>query len=239
MLGNFTELTINDYTLIANKEKIVSMDTAVSVIDKQEALVNVNQIAYNTAYSIDFLKGGEELEPEKIYRAKAISVTPGSFEVDDDTCAFASAENFIKDGSNGQTGLSFRLTTNCNPTQVVTQTPGVNYPTAVTFAAPEENEQEFYEEFLGEAQSYGVGSNLYFDSPVETDGDANMQVRVRVRVNEVSLTPDGDDDDTDDGIGLSYTDRESVGNTALVVDSIGRCYARGADNIRIPIKYLV
>ena len=53
---DITELTINDYTLLANTRKVVTMDTSVSDDQSAEALVIVNQVAYNTTYTIDFLK---------------------------------------------------------------------------------------------------------------------------------------------------------------------------------------
>ena len=176
--SNFEQLTINDYTLLANKEKIVSMDTSTSDPSKQEALVNINQIAYNTTYNIDFLKDGEAVTPDKKYRAKSISVSPGSFETDDDTCAFAGAENFILDGPGDKSGLSFRLTTNCTPTSDVTTTPGVSYPTAatVTIAQP----QLWFQGFLGSADSKGVGSYVYVDT---TTSNGTLSVRITGRVN--------------------------------------------------------
>jgi hypothetical protein len=175
---HFEQLTINDYTLLANKEKIVSMDTSTSDPLKQEALVNVNQIAYNTTYNIDFLKDGDTVTPEKRYRAKSISVSPASFETDDDSCAFAGAQNFILNGSGDKAGLSFRLTTNCTPTSDVTTTPGVTYPTGLSYTLSSQI-QKFYVPIFGSASQYGVGSTLYTDR--QTD-NGNLVVRIVARV---------------------------------------------------------
>lgn len=186
-VSNFTELTINDYTLIANKEKVVSMDTATSDPSKQEALVSINQIAYNTTYNIDFLKDGDQLVQEKVYRAKSISVSPGSFEVDDSGgCSLAGAQSFIKDGSGNKSGLSFRLEVNCQPTQTTEKVPGATYPTSVSFSLPSQK-QIFFSSFLGDPNNYGAGQSVYVDT---TTDNGNLQVRINARVGYHNGNPD-------------------------------------------------
>ena len=128
---SINELTINDYTLLSNSEKVVSMSSDTSGAGAAEALVVINQVAYNTTYNIDFLKDGENTQQEKVWRATKLSVSPGSFEVfDEGGCGNAGTESFIKD-SGDKKSLSFRLNSRCQPTQVTTQVDGGLYPTGV------------------------------------------------------------------------------------------------------------
>lgn len=109
------QITIADYTLITNTQAEVSMNTDKSAAATKEALVTIDQVAYNTVYSIDIANDGDSA-PSKVYRATGIEVIPGSYEVDDGgSCSNASAQTFTKSGTNGQTGLSFRLINQCSP----------------------------------------------------------------------------------------------------------------------------
>lgn len=182
-LSSIKTLTIADYTLISNEEKIVSMDTATSDPAKQEALVNINQIAYNTTYTIDFLKDGDQLVQDKVFKAKSISVSPGSFEdaegAVNSSCSFAGAQSFVENGSGNKTGLGFRLEVNCTPTQVVDEIEGAKYPTAASVSISQP--QIFFTSFLGSADTKGVGSYVYVDQPTV---NGTLQVRINGRVSQ-------------------------------------------------------
>ena len=192
-------LTIADYTLISNEEKIVSMDTATSDPAKQEALVNINQIAYNTTYTIDFLKDGDQLIQEKVFSASSLSVTPGSFEDSaGSSCSLAGAQSFVENGTGNKAGLGFRLEVNCNPTQVVNQTAGVTYPTGLRYELASRI-QMFYTPIFGSAGSYGVGSTLTAN---RTTSNGNLVVRITARV---SSSPNGNRYDTVSTSIVSYT----------------------------------
>ena len=186
---SINELTINDYTLLANSEKEVSMSSDTSGDVAAEALVVINQVAYNTTYNIDFLKDGEDTVQEKVWRATKLSVSPGSFEeLDDGGCTKAANEPFIED-SGDKTDLSFRLNARCQPTQVTTQVDGGLYPTGVenisvdgigagdyTYGA-----QGFFTDQFGQVDSYASGSYLYHQFTSNTSaGDITVRVEVRV-----------------------------------------------------------
>ena len=90
--------------------------------------MSVAQVAYNTTYAIDFLRDGEELSQEKVYRASRLSVSPASFDVEDEgACALASVENHVLSGTTGQ-DLGFQLKVNCSPTLVTGEEPGQFLP---------------------------------------------------------------------------------------------------------------
>ena len=79
-----------------------------------EALIVVNQVAYNTQYSVDFLKDGQQTSQQKVYRASKLSVSPGSFEdTANGNCAKAGSQSFIET-SGSKTGLGFTVTTTCS-----------------------------------------------------------------------------------------------------------------------------
>ena len=63
---NLKFLTIADYTFIANPAIKVSMSGGKRAQEgKNEALVVVNQVGYNTTYAVDLLEEDEELEKSK------------------------------------------------------------------------------------------------------------------------------------------------------------------------------
>ena len=91
-------LTINDYTLLSNSERVVTMSASSVEESDAEALIVINQVAYNTTYTIDFLKDGEELTQEKVYRASKLSISPGSWEDEDEgSCSAAGSETFSEE----------------------------------------------------------------------------------------------------------------------------------------------
>ena len=94
-LNSISTLTLADYTLIANQEREVSLSEVALEDVVEQALVVVNAITYNTSYSIDLSRDGDT-EPVKAYRAKAVEVTPGSFEVaDGGSCGEQFAQDFL------------------------------------------------------------------------------------------------------------------------------------------------
>jgi len=107
------QVTVADYTLITNTQAIVSMNTDTSADLAKEALVVVDQVAYNSTYSIDISKDGDSA-PNKVYSATALEVIPGSFERDDGgACSGVDAQVFTQSGAGGKSGLTFRLVNQC------------------------------------------------------------------------------------------------------------------------------
>lgn len=107
------QVTVADYTLITNTEAKVSMNTDTSADLAKEALVVVDQVAYNSTYSIDIAKDGDTT-PNKVYSATGLEVIPGSFEVEDGgSCSGVDAQLFTQSGAGGKSGLTFRLVNQC------------------------------------------------------------------------------------------------------------------------------
>jgi hypothetical protein len=106
------QISIADYTMITNTKAEVSMNTDTSASVEKAALVTVDQVAYNTTYNIDLQKDGDA-EPNKVYTATGIEVTPGSYEREDGgTCGQSGADTFAQsDGA--KTALTFRLINQC------------------------------------------------------------------------------------------------------------------------------
>ncbi len=173
-------LTINDFTLLCNTEKLVTMSNSTVDEAKAEALIVIQQVAYNTAYQVDFLKDGQNLTQEKVYKATQLTVSPGSFEdEDDDSCTFQASETFSEDGSGNKQGLGFTLTTTCSPTLVTTEVDGASFPTAVTASIPQP--QLYFTAAHGSADSYAPGSYLY---QTVTTSNGNLTIRVEARVSK-------------------------------------------------------
>lgn len=199
-IANLKTLTINDYTLLCNSERQVSMSQSNSGTIPQEAVVVVNQVAYNTTYSIDFLKDGQTTTQQKIYRATKLVVSPGSFE--DETngnCSFAGSQSY-SETSGSKTGLSFTLTTNCNPTLVTDTIPGAKYPTSLRRLDPlneadkveldkymQYYNQAYFTYYIGNANDFAPGSYQYrtftHQKPV---GDISVRVEARVEKDPAS-----------------------------------------------------
>jgi len=126
-------LTLNDYTLVCNTKKTVSMSKSSTEEAVEEALVVINQVGYNTTYSVDFLKDGQTTTQEKVYRAAEISVSPGTFEVNDGNgaCPLVGSADFLENGSGGRANLGFNLLVNCTPVQQTSYQKGTLFPTGV------------------------------------------------------------------------------------------------------------
>ncbi len=107
------QVTVADYTLITNTQAKVSMNTDTSAALSKEALVVVDQVAYNSTYSIDLSNDGASA-PNRVYSATALEVIPGSFEVDDGgACSGVDAQVFTQSAAGGKSGLTFRLVNQC------------------------------------------------------------------------------------------------------------------------------
>ena len=185
---NLSALTINDYTFFCNNEIEVGMSGDTTATLDQRALVSVAQVAYNTTYAVDFLRDGEELTQEKVYRASRLSVDPASFDVEDEgACSLASIENHVVNGSTG-TDLGFELKVTCNPTLVTGETEGRYYPTR---CVEKLGRAPGYEDLwgvevwaqgkFGDPSRYAQGSYLYTDL-AHTFSAGDIYVRVEVRV---------------------------------------------------------
>lgn len=102
------QITIADYTMITNNKRTVTMNGNTSQVQTPQALVTIDQISYNSNYSIDL--GSPGGGAQKVYSATGLEVIPGSYEVDDKgTCDQVDAQNFSV-GS----GLNFRLVNQCS-----------------------------------------------------------------------------------------------------------------------------
>ena len=180
---NIRPLTINDYTLLCNSEKTVTMSGSITDVRNPEALVVVNQVAYNTTYQIDFLKDGENLQQEKVYRATKLSVSPGSFEEEDEGgCSKAGSDSF-SESQGDKTALGFVLTTSCTPTQITEEVEGDPYPVGVNHSE-EGGATNWGTYHFGPADKYAEGSYLYRSFSGSTPaGQLSCRVELRVSKN--------------------------------------------------------
>ena len=190
----FKHLTLNDYTLITNPEKNVTMNVADGEDQNDVALAVVNQIAYNTTYTINFLKDGEEAVPEKVYSASSLSVQPSTFtEFDEGGCSKAAIQQFVKDEGD-KTGLTFELTTICQPTQYPVETPNNSYPTAADIVSGfEASANQWAMDRIGLPSNFGNGSYAYVTDVAYGNGfDAKCTLTVEFRSAGVVIDNDGD-----------------------------------------------
>ena len=113
-LDKINSITINDYTFIANSERVVTISSDESTTRPKEALVVVDTVSYNTNYAIDFSKDGGTSQIKK-YRAKSLTITPGSYEVEDaGVCDNNGSQIFSGiTGGTGGVGLGFRVVNQC------------------------------------------------------------------------------------------------------------------------------
>ena len=173
-------LTINDYTLLINGEQTVTMSTDNSAELSEEALVVVNQVAYNTTYVVDFLKDGQ-ISQEKVFTASKLTVSPGAFDIEDaGACSFADTDTFVENGSGNKTGLGFTLTAACDPTLITSETIGLNFPTSASISFSEARMQQYFTPLLGDSSNFAIGSYLYAQV---TTLNQNLTLRVEVQVN--------------------------------------------------------
>ena len=52
-LDTINSLTVADYTLLSNSERVVTMSGTEDIASNKEGLVEINAVSYNTTYSID------------------------------------------------------------------------------------------------------------------------------------------------------------------------------------------
>ena len=207
---NIHELTINDYTMIANSEKVITMSTNSESPVNPEALIVINEVAYDTTYSVDFLKSLNNQKVE-IYKATKLSISPSSFEVDDNTCSHGGQSNFVENGSGTQQALGFSILANCVPTLVTTTVPGLSYPTAAAKVSTDEQAVLYAKDQFGDADDYGAGSYLYHTVVATTStGDITVKIEFRVtgdnrndnvyKYSSVAVTDYSDTSPTDDHV---------------------------------------
>jgi hypothetical protein len=192
---NIEHLSINDYTLLCNTEKNVTMDSANDDEADPEAIIVVNQVAYNTQYSVDFLKDGQASSQQKVYRASKLAISPGSFEdTSNGNCAKAGTNTYVK-SSGSKTGLAFSITVNCTPTLVTEVIEGDFYPTGIRDNTSPDTRarynidygvQGYFTEKLGQVNDFAVGSYLYhtFTSNVGA-GQITIRAETRVAINDL------------------------------------------------------
>jgi hypothetical protein len=189
---NLKPLTINDYTILCNSEKTVSMSQSTAGTFLQEALVVVNQVAYNTTYSVDFLKDGQSTQQQKVWQASKLSISPGSFEdLENGNCSFAGSQSYNLSSGN-KTGLGFTVTTSCSPTLVTGKDEGAAYPTQLetipyTEGGSQYGTQAWGTYYFGNANNYAIGSYLYRNFSYNTNA-GTISVRVEVRVEQSEST---------------------------------------------------
>jgi len=190
--NNLKILTVNDYTFLVNSERTVTMDTAVVPETNNQALIVINAISYNTAYTVNFLKDGP-LVQVKIPKATRLSVSPASWEVaeeaeeDQGSCAFADVQTFVENAG-AATNLGFTLVTNCDPTLVTDKRPGVLFPATMQEAgvppqAGQGPNTVAVAEF-GFASQYAEGSYLYKTKQFDIDQNTYVTIRTEFRVKD-------------------------------------------------------
>ena len=175
-------LTINDYTFIANPAVKVTMASGKTPKQVEEAFVVVNQVGYNTDYRIDILKEDETLQQVEEYSATEISISPGSFEVEDGDggCNLAGFQEFTENN-----GLKYRVTVNCTPVQVTKYQSGEPFPTAVELQKT--SDQQFSDWMaikIGSPKNVPLGSYGYATVQGTMDGKT-IGVRVEGRVQKI------------------------------------------------------
>ncbi len=106
-------LTVADYTLISNRNKEVTMSGDSSEELAEEAFVVINQVSYNTTYSVDLREADTELTQVKVWTATGIEVIPGSYTVYDGGSCNNQAVTPFTINSGSKTGLRGTITNQC------------------------------------------------------------------------------------------------------------------------------
>ena len=200
-IANIKPLTVNDYTFLCNSEKEISMSDNSSDSATQEALVVINQVAYNTIYAVDFLRDGDATQTQEVTYAKKLSISPGSWEdVANGNCAGSGNQTYSEsDGS--KASLGFRIQSTCTPTLVQTEVEGARYPRRAQWDGWEVEDRDWSEldwhmqavatYRLGvSADTYTVGSKPYTNfNNIAVSGAGTISIRVIYRVEENTLDP--------------------------------------------------
>lgn len=95
-------ITVNDYTFITNRSKLVTMNSGVVPPPVYEAFIELKQLEYNKPYVIRLY--GEEPVNNQYERATKLSVSPGSFMSADGSCPGTGFAEGTKEG------VQYRLT---------------------------------------------------------------------------------------------------------------------------------
>lgn len=104
--ADFQTLTINDYTFISNPNRVVTSNKVEETL-KEDSLVVIGSVAFNAIYTVDL--GGVDGDQVGSTTATKLSVSPGSYETDNNPGEFTGTETFLVDEGDN-TDLSFKLT---------------------------------------------------------------------------------------------------------------------------------
>lgn len=148
-MSRLSTVTIGDYTLIANPNRVVSMSGG-NPVPEEAAYVSIDQLGYNTTYAIHLDRDGSS-GPVKQYRATGIRVSPGSYIVNDGgICSGQSAQSHTV-SSGGKTGLTFRLTNQC---AAFLDSQPVTIPTEVYIYSKATSQSERHTETFNNSDGY-------------------------------------------------------------------------------------
>lgn len=114
-VSSLETLSLADYTLISNSQRVVSMSQVSLTGVNKEALISINTVSYNTTYSIDLNRDGNTQQTQ-VYKATELEITPGSYETPDGgLCTQHSAGDHTVNHptDNTKTGLGFRVVNQC------------------------------------------------------------------------------------------------------------------------------
>lgn len=111
-VSGIKSLSLADYTLLCNPDRLVTMSENQNDEVQKEALVIINSISYNTLYSIDLNRDGNTV-PTQVYKATGLEVIPGSYTEDDGGLCTANSAQDHTVSSGSKTGLVFRLVNQC------------------------------------------------------------------------------------------------------------------------------
>ena len=113
-------ITISDYTLLINRKRQVVMDGDTSEPVSDDAFVVLNQVSYNTTYSIDLRTEDTNAQLVKVWKATDITVSPSSWaNWDGGGCSQQGIDDFNLNHAtdSSKTTLRGTLTVSCYPKQ--------------------------------------------------------------------------------------------------------------------------
>lgn len=216
---DISQLTVADYTLISNRKSIVSMSGETSDVQAEEAFVVINQVSYNTTYSIDLLEADTELEQVKIYTATGVEVIPGSWVIHDGGACSNQEVVPFNFSAVGKSGLTGDVTKQCTPIK-----PGEGYDSRYTASARLTNGgigfrtgDQFYLQTAGKGVTVRVTSDA-FTYAYQSIGTANYTSSADSQAGQLSVT------DITAGLAnavnaLSGFEAEIVGNVIRIVST--------------------
>lgn len=234
---NLEFLTINDFTFICNPAKTVTMSNGGKIPQqKNEALVIINQVGYNTTYNIDLLEEDDTLSQVETTRATQLEVRPGSWEDEDGDggCSYAGVKEITKNN-----GLRYRLTVNCQPTQVTTYEDGITYPTQVALQdTSEESFARWAAMEMGSPADLAINSYAYSTVNLTMDSKS-ISVRVEGRVVKICKAGENSDGSDNNRVRwalssidvVSYENSENNDKSPWVVGADGNYLAEAIGDI--------